>query len=82
MGATETVQFNVLFAGFNAFGDHDHPQVAGQRNDGRRNCPVIRIAGDSIDEAAVDLQLVNGKALKVGERTEARAKIVDADLQA
>ena len=47
----------------------DDPQVqrVGQTDDGRDDLGVITVMGEVLDEGLVDLQLVEGEMLQIGE---------------
>jgi hypothetical protein len=52
--------------------------------DGMDDCRIIRVARHIADEGAVDLELLEGVALQIGERRIAGAKVIqrkaDADI--
>ncbi|MNM31227.1 hypothetical protein D3C81_417990 [compost metagenome] len=75
-------QIRQLRVFFHAFGDHLQLHAVRHADDGQHNGRVVRIAGDFAHEGDIDLQLVDGEALQVGQAGIAGAEIVDGNLDA
>ena len=69
-------QQTILFAGFDAFRDHVHPQHTSQFDDGAHDLERLVAFRHSAHERAVDLEHVERKGMEVVERTVAGAEIV------
>ena len=57
-----------LRLGLHALGDHRQAQAVGHGDDGAGDLRILLAAGHAVDEAAVDLQHVDGELLEVVER--------------
>jgi hypothetical protein len=66
-----------LLPGLDALGDHLQPEAPGQGQDGPGDGNILRVAGQILDEATVDLQGIDGQALQVAERGIAGAEVID-----
>ena len=56
-----------LRCGLHPFDDHPQPKRMGHRDDGRDDLGVFRVGVDFEDEAAIDLEGVDGKAAQIAE---------------
>ena len=75
--APQREQLVALHGGLHAFGDRREAERPGHVHDRADDGRVVRIRPEPGDEAAVDLDLVDGKALEVAHRGVAGAEVVD-----
>src|SRR5450755_1832139 len=68
-----------LLAGLHAFGRGCHSHALRKRRHGAHNIERVGIFRDVLDEGSVDLDLVERKTLKIGQRGITGAKIVHGD---
>ena len=80
--AAEILQQRKLGLGFDAFGDHFLFEALGERDDRLQDLGIFAAFADAVNERAVDLERVERQAVQIAERRIARAKIVDAELDA
>ncbi|MCY1276714.1 hypothetical protein D9M70_253820 [compost metagenome] len=71
-----------LFLALHALGDHHQVQAVGHGDDGAGDLRVLFAVGQAVDEAAVDLQHVDGELLEVVERGIAGAEVIHRHRQA
>ncbi|MGY3122593.1 hypothetical protein ACVWXQ_006530 [Bradyrhizobium sp. S3.14.4] len=76
------LEIGQLLVGFEAFGDHGHPERFAQGFDRAQDALAARTLMDVGDERAVDLDLVGGDVGERRERGIAGAEIVDGDADA
>src|SRR5690606_11032552 len=62
-----------------ALGGHAQAQGLAERNDGASEGAVVRVPGDVANEAAIDLESVDGEAPKVGKGRIAHPEIIQID---
>ena len=72
----------LLLCRLDAFGNDLHIKAATQLDDGANDGCVVFVNQDILNEAAVDLDLVQRQAAQVTERGVAGTKIVDCNLHA
>src|SRR5579863_5947272 len=75
--ATHFPQAGQLCPVFNSFRDNTHLQTLGESQDGPDNLDSVLLRVHQMHERAVDLQCVEGQAVKVTERGISGSKIVD-----
>ena len=80
--AAVLLQELALSLGLDPFGDDAEVQAVGQVDRRGAERGVLRVELDAADEALVDLQDVDRKALEVGEGRVAGAEVVEGDLDA
>src|SRR5580658_2995063 len=71
-----------LLGGLDALRDHLQAQIAPQGDDGANDRRIIRVAGDVLDERAVDLQTIHREALQGTQARIAGAEVIDGNLHA
>src|SRR5882724_9646928 len=71
-----------LLLGLHSLGHHFHVQAAGEREDGVDDLQGVVGRADALDEAAVDLQRVDGELVQVAERAVSGAEVVEIDADA
>ena len=71
-----------LRRGLDAFGQHPHVEAASHRHHGLHDGAVVGVAGQALDEGAVDLDAIDRQALEVAERGEAGAEVVQREADA
>src|ERR1035441_184872 len=77
--AAQVGQESPLFFAFHTFGNHRQAHGTAQRNNGLCD-GAARCVGQNVpDKRAVDFQLVQWKALEIGQRGVARSKVVQGD---
>ena len=65
-----------LFLGLHPLGDNGEAQAMRQVNNSAGNGCIIRIGGDVAHERLIDLQGIDGEALKITQRRVAGAEVV------
>ena len=80
--AVQVEQGEALGVGLDAFGDGADADGVGQLHAAGHDGRVAAVRAESGDEGAVDLELVDGKALEVGEAGIAGAEVVDRQAHA
>ena len=78
----DTAEKSALLFGFNALGDYREAQRTSQRNYGLSDGAAADIGQNVADEGTVDLQLVKGQSLEVGQRGISGAEIIQGKFQA
>ena len=68
----------LLFA-LDAFGDDGEVQLVPEADDHFGDAGAVSTVADVVDERAVDLQAVDRQAVKIRERGEAGAEVVDGN---
>jgi BMFP domain-containing protein YqiC len=58
----------LLLGGFHAFGDHLHAQALAQLDDGANDGRIVVVIQQVLNEALVDLDLVQRQAFQVTQR--------------
>src|SRR5690606_15713815 len=71
-----------LLLGLDAFGDERDPKPVAKPDDRADNRRRLRVAPEIHDKGLVDLDLVEGKRLQIGQRGIATAEIVHGDADA
>ena len=66
-GAAARNQLGALLFGLHPLGHYVDPQGAGHTDDRGGDRLVVGVIGDPIDEAAIDLETVDGVALEIGQ---------------
>lgn len=78
----KTRQEVALAYGLNSFGNHLEFHGPSQRNYGFRNGSACGVHQHVPDERVIDLQLIHGQSLQVGQRRITRAEVVQGESQA
>ena len=71
-----------LFEGFNAFGDDVEAQAVAEVDDGGDDLVAVGPVGHGGDEAAIDLEQVEGEGLEVAEAGVSGAEVVEGEAAA
>src|SRR5581483_11274328 len=76
------LQIANLCCGFDALGEHRHAELVPERDDRAADACGTRVGADVLDEAAVDLELVERKLAQIAQARIAGAEIVERELDA
>ena len=72
----------MLLLRFHPFGHHVDAQLVCHGDDGLAQHQVLRVAAEVGDEAAINFDVVDGKAFEVGQRGVTGAEVVQRQLHA